>query len=1051
MKKYYILALIVMLFSVYMGCKKDKEDENPTPPTYTNGVGEIGAIGGTITIDDVSSPLNGATIIIPEGALSGIQTIEIIEAPSNIIFPGDSALQIVQFLPSGLTFQKPITIELPYTRTDTSRLGLFYYNPDDDLISEMPKTNIDPIKKTISGLTDHFSYYIAWDRTVGITFNMIKTSNNTIGVRLDVYGYGNNEYGFKYIPTTLLHSLQTGEFNAWLPLSNSEYSNLYSLFRVDLYEDRLIGKNYVASAGIDISRVQTYYGGAFAADIYKRNESELLYGSGDLETQDIGGDYNNLGRWFSGEPLLFLFDGFTPDPDKKYFVKARWSLASERDGETLFNYTPIFKFHNKPDKQKISEMPFVNISQIDDDGNFIQDVFQVWNTNEKPDSDFEADQTNAEPGQIIQFTDLSTNDPTAWDWDFGDGSTSNQKNPTHSYSTQGNYTVSLEASNQYGSNVKTIENYILVSSGLFIEVITPNGNNEWIKGLSYEITWNDNISENVIIKLLKNNDAVLTIVNTTTSNGSFTWTIPTSLEVSSSYKVQISSINNSSIVDVSDNEFSILEVGNIQVTNPNSSTTWEMGQYNVPIKWETGNLGGAVTVQIYKGENKLGTITPDAPNTGSYNEYDVQTTLSEGNDYRIKIVSNDNANKFDLSDYFTITESSNLPPEPPKDEYPIDQSTMSTLSETLFWTCEDPENDSLEYDIYFGVSTDPPLIVGGISANTYPTGQLTGGTRYYWKVVAKDNHGNSTSSPVWWFETVNEEPPVADFAADITTGDAPLSVNFTDLSSNNPSSWLWDFGDGEVSTVHHPTHIFNNGGSYTISLTVTNETGSDEEIKEDYIIAEGGEPCPGTPTVTDADGNVYNTVQIGGQCWMKENLRVGTRIDGSQEMTSNSMIEKYCYDDDPANCEAYGGLYQWNEMMQYTTTPGIQGICPSGWHLPTDDEWKTMEMALGMSQSDADGLDYRGTDEGEKMKSTSDWINNGNGTNSSGFTALPGGIRHSGGDFGGLGSNGYWWSSSERSGSIRSWYRLLNYDYDQVYRHKDHVKVRGLSVRCLKN
>ena len=72
------------------------------------------------------------------------------------------------------------------------------------------------------------------------------------------------------------------------------------------------------------------------------------------------------------------------------------------------------------------------------------------------------------------------------------------------------------------------------------------------------------------------------------------------------------------------------------------------------------------------------------------------------------------------------------------------------------------------------------------------------------------------------------------------------------------------------------------------------------------------------------EGQMYRTVQIGNQCWFKENLNVGTMIPGSQEMTDNSIIEKYCYENDPANCATYGGLYQWNEMMQYTTQQGTK-------------------------------------------------------------------------------------------------------------------------------
>jgi len=204
------------------------------------------------------------------------------------------------------------------------------------------------------------------------------------------------------------------------------------------------------------------------------------------------------------------------------------------------------------------------------------------------------------------------------------------------------------------------------------------------------------------------------------------------------------------------------------------------------------------------------------------------------------------------------------------------------------------------------------------------------------------------------------------------------------------------------------------------------------------------------------EGQNYSTVQIYFQCWFAENLNIGTMINSSNggtngdgEQTDNSTTEKYCYDNNISNCDTYGGLYQWNEMMQYATTLGAQGICPDGWHLPTDEEWKTMEMALGMSQSEADAMWWRGTDEGEKMKSTSGWNYNGNGTNSSSFNALPGSYRYSDGSFGILGSGGHWWSSSESS-VIYAWSRALLYNNSQVHRIYDN-KEYGYSVRCLKN
>ena len=211
-------------------------------------------------------------------------------------------------------------------------------------------------------------------------------------------------------------------------------------------------------------------------------------------------------------------------------------------------------------------------------------------------------------------------------------------------------------------------------------------------------------------------------------------------------------------------------------------------------------------------------------------------------------------------------------------------------------------------------------------------------------------------------------------------------------------------------------------------------------------------PCPGVPTVT-YEGQVYNTIQIFGQCWLKENLNVGVMIPGTQEMENNDTIEKYCYDNDPANCDTYGGLYQWDEMMQYTTTQGVQGICPPDWHLPTDEEWKqlegTVDSQYGYPDPEWDGIGWRGYDAGKNLKSTTGWYSGGNGTNDFGFTALPGGYRSYNGGFGSLGYDGGFWSSTEYDTNT-AWSRGLLYSYSSVYRYGN-SKDYGFSVRCLQD
>ena len=202
--------------------------------------------------------------------------------------------------------------------------------------------------------------------------------------------------------------------------------------------------------------------------------------------------------------------------------------------------------------------------------------------------------------------------------------------------------------------------------------------------------------------------------------------------------------------------------------------------------------------------------------------------------------------------------------------------------------------------------------------------------------------------------------------------------------------------------------------------------------------------------VQDIDGNIYSTVKIGDQRWMAENLNVGTMIASGGNQTDNATIEKYCYQ---ANCDIYGGLYQWNEMMQYTTTESIQGICPTGWHLPSDNEIKTLEKTLGMTQAEADMTGFRGTGQGSQLGGNEPLWTNGsldqNATfGSSGFAGLPGGARSTSGSFFDMFDLAYFWSSSE-SGS-NAWYRRLYFNSPEVDRNTA-SKSHGFSVRCVQD
>jgi uncharacterized protein (TIGR02145 family) len=205
------------------------------------------------------------------------------------------------------------------------------------------------------------------------------------------------------------------------------------------------------------------------------------------------------------------------------------------------------------------------------------------------------------------------------------------------------------------------------------------------------------------------------------------------------------------------------------------------------------------------------------------------------------------------------------------------------------------------------------------------------------------------------------------------------------------------------------------------------------------LILDGAPVCEG---VEDIDGNCYETIQIGGQVWMAENLKVTHYRDGSEipNITNNGDWSGLStgaygdYDNNPTNSETYGRLYNWY------TVDDDRGVCPDGWHVPSDGEYTVLTDYLG-------GEDIAGG----KMKETGlgHWNSPNTGaTNESGFTGLPAGYRYySNGNYLNMGTAGYFWSSSEYN-SFTAWYRDLHYYYSNVLRIL-YYKHDGCSIRCL--
>jgi uncharacterized protein (TIGR02145 family) len=195
----------------------------------------------------------------------------------------------------------------------------------------------------------------------------------------------------------------------------------------------------------------------------------------------------------------------------------------------------------------------------------------------------------------------------------------------------------------------------------------------------------------------------------------------------------------------------------------------------------------------------------------------------------------------------------------------------------------------------------------------------------------------------------------------------------------------------------------------------------------------------GTSTVVDADGRSYPTVAIGAQCWFAANLAVGARVAAATGQTNNGAVEKFCYGD-AATCTDTS-LYTWDEAMQYSTTSGARGICPAGWHIPSELDWEALERALGMSEVDIATMDFRGAPVGTKLKIGG----------SSGFNALLVGIRADDGSWFATGSDTFFWAS-DSAGLSASSRRLTNFaGLDGTVQRYGYIQTNAFSIRCLKD
>lgn len=392
-----------------------------------------------------------------------------------------------------------------------------------------------------------------------------------------------------------------------------------------------------------------------------------------------------------------------------------------------------------------------------------------------------------------------------------------------------------------------------------------------------------------------------------------------------------------------------------------------------------------------------------------------------------------------------------------------------------------------EWGICYNTLANPDISSSKITQTTLPDGDkfniiidnLSPGSNYHARTYAIDENGIVYGNETVFVTLRDNESPV-----NITS---PANTNTWLIGNNYEIKWNSAIqGNVKIELFKNGIKTDNQGilvsstpnenASFNWSINEALELGADYTIKITSLTNPNmtGESQKFTISdkniVFDIDGNYYETVTIGKQVWMAENIKAtrysdGTEIKYIEDNTEWStlrtlMLDKaYCYYNNNANNEAdlYGALYTWTAASRgegkVVNPEQVQGICPTGWHLPSNDEWKELEMYLGMSQEEADAESFRGLDQGGKLKEagTELWQSpNYGASNSSGFTARPGGYRgKSTGEFQEISTGAYFWSATnftDLSAIARQLYTTtskVHFDYNSI--------THGFSVRCIKD
>jgi PKD repeat protein len=594
----------------------------------------------------------------------------------------------------------------------------------------------------------------------------------------------------------------------------------------------------------------------------------------------------------------------------------------------------------------------------------LQDVTDVWHVKVSypPTAGFTANPTGGNAPMAVQFTDTSL-DATNWTWDFGDGSNSTLQNPSHTYTAIGSYTVSLKATNAVGSNTVTKNNYITVGSYVSGFAASYYYGQTWttLAGMRTdpEIRYSDAGSQ----PGEPSDEANWAIPMTGgTTNFSVTWDGYLWIEASDSYTFSLRS-DDGSYMWIDDGSVPLIDNSGLHsATTLTGTKTLVPGYHHIVVKMYQ-NQGNAVARLQYSnttmalqqvtnvwhvaviyppGSGFTGTpLTGNAPLPVSFTDSSTNSPTSWS---------------WNFGDGGTSTAQN-----------PVHQYTGAGIFNVSLTATNVGGSGSLTKSNYVNVSPalsvvsftgtptsgSIPLTVGFTDASTntpiswlwnFGDGDSTNSTvqnpvhRYaavgtYNVSFAVTNAGGVNSSAYANYVTALPQPPVAGFTGTPTAGTNPLTVTFTDTSTNSPTSWSWDFGDATNSTLQNPVHQYANPGTYTVKLTATNAGGSGSLVRTSYITANpiitasagtGGTISPSGNVNVTYGGSQTFTITPGSGYYVSSVL-----VDGSSMGSLNGSAISYTFNNVVA-ASTISATFAANPVITSSVTSGSGTISPSG-------------------------------------------------------------------------------------------------------------------------